>query len=123
MKKTLTANISGTVFHIEEDAYDKLNRYLGTIRARFSGSEGRDEIMADIEARIAELFQERLQGRQVVGIADVDHVIAVMGQPEDYADGEAGGGAMPPPTTDGRRRLFRAPDDSWVGGVFGGLAA
>ena len=123
MKKTLTANISGTVFHIEEDAYEKLNRYLGTIRARFSGSEGRDEIMADIEARIAELFQERLQGRQVVGIADVDHVIAVMGQPEDYADGEAGGGAMPPPPTDGRRRLFRDPEDCWVGGVFGGLAA
>ncbi|MBK6627949.1 MAG: PspC domain-containing protein [Flavobacteriales bacterium] len=124
MKKTLTANISGTVFHIEEDAYDKLNRYLGTIRARFSGSEGRDEIMADIEARIAELFQERLQGRQVVGIADVDHVIAVMGQPEDYADGEAGGGgAIPPPPTDGRRRLYRDPEDSWVGGVFGGLAA
>lgn len=123
MKKTLTANISGTVFHIEEDAYDKLHRYLGTIRARFSGSEGRDEIMADIEARIAELFQERLQGRQVVGIADVDHVITVMGQPEDYADGAESAGSAPPPPADGRRRLFRDPEDSWVGGVFGGLAA
>ncbi|MBV6403770.1 MAG: PspC domain-containing protein [Flavobacteriales bacterium] len=126
MKKTLTANISGTVFHIEEDAYDKLHRYLGTVRSRFSGSEGRDEIMADIEARIAELFQERLQGRQVVGIADVDHVIAVMGRPEDYADAGDGEGTTPPPPpppADGRRRLFRDPEDQWVGGVFGGLAA
>ena len=49
MKKTLTANISGTVFHIEEDAYAKLQRYLDTVRAQFSGSDGRDEIMADIE--------------------------------------------------------------------------
>jgi len=123
MKKTLTANISGTVFHIEEDAYDQLSRYLGTIRARFGGSEGRDEIMADIEARIAELFQERLQGRQVVGVPDVDHVIAVMGRPEDYVDGEPTGAPAPPPRTDGRRRLFRDPEDKWVGGVFGGLAA
>ena len=60
MKKTLTANISGTVFHIEEDAYEALNRYLGNIRSRFAGTAGRDDIMADIEARIAELFQERL---------------------------------------------------------------
>ncbi len=124
MKKTLTANISGTVFHIEEDAYEKLHRYLGTIRSRFSGSEGRDEIMADIEARIAELFQERLQGRQVVGIADVDHVIAVMGRPEDYADVADGESTTsPPPPHDERRRLFRDPEDCWVGGVFGGLAA
>ena len=84
MKKTLTANISGTVFHIEEDAYAKLQRYLDTVRAQFSGSDGRDEIMADIESRIAELFTERLVGRQVVTIDDVDHVIATMGQPEDY---------------------------------------
>ena len=56
MKKTLTANISGTVFHIEEDAYEQLSRYLNTIRGQFASTDGRDEIMADIEARIAELF-------------------------------------------------------------------
>ena len=83
MKKTLTANISGTVFHIEEDAYDRLQRYLSTIRAQFTGTDGREEIMADIEARIAELFTERLDGRrQVVNVDDVEHVIGIMGQPE-----------------------------------------
>jgi len=127
MKKTLTANISGTVFHIEEDAYDKLQRYLANIRAQFNGTEGRDEIMSDIEARIAELFNERLQGRQVVSIAAVDHVITVMGQPEDFGDGEP----VEPErtnepisgTSSKGKRFFRDPDDKWLGGVIGGLGA
>lgn len=129
MKKTLTANISGTVFHIEEDAYDKLQRYLGTIRGQFAGTEGRDEIMADIEARIAELFQERLDGkRQVVSLTDVDHVIGVMGQPEDYL-GEEGPtfsaeeqAAFSSTNGRGRKRLMRDTDDRWVGGVLSGIA-
>lgn len=132
MKKTVTANVSGTVFHIEEDAYDKLQRYLTGIRGTFTGSHGSDEIMADIEARIAELFSERLQGRQVVTLADVEHVMGVMGQPEDFASGAEGpgagadagpGSAPPPPTGPRHRRLFRDPDDHWVGGVLGGIAA
>lgn len=128
MKKTVTANIAGTVFHIEEDAYDQLQRYLAGIRANFSGSAGAKEIMADIEARIAELFSERLQGRDVVTPADVEHVMAVMGQPEDFADGTADGAAAAPPAfsaprSGGNKRFFRDPDDKWVGGVLGGLAA
>lgn len=128
MKKTFTANIAGTVFHIEEDAYDQLLRYLSGIRSNFSGSSGADEIMADIEARIAELFNERLQGREVVTLADVQHVEAVMGRPEDFGDGTTQDG----PTTGGsaaqagqrvHRRLMRDPDDKWVGGVLSGLAA
>ncbi|MCI1752815.1 MAG: hypothetical protein LKM36_08110 [Flavobacteriales bacterium] len=90
MKKTFTANLNGTVFHIEEDAYDQLQRYLANIRAKFSGSGEAEEIMADIEARVAELFHERLQGRQAVSMADVDHVKQVMGQPEDYVDSDPG---------------------------------
>lgn len=129
MKKTLTANISGTVFHIEEDAYETLQRYLGNIRAQFAGTDGREEIMADIEARIAELLNERLDGRrQVVSLADVEHVVAVMGQPEDFADGEAAqpdAGAPPPQAgfTRNYKRFYRDPEDKWVAGVLGGLAA
>ncbi|MEZ4755666.1 MAG: PspC domain-containing protein [Flavobacteriales bacterium] len=132
MKKTLTANISGTVFHIEEDAYDRLHRYLNTIRGQFTGSDGREEIMADIESRIAELFTERLDGRrQVVSIDDVEHVIGIMGQPEDYVMGEGqrqqeqtsgqAGSAYSGPTAG--KRFFRHPEDKWVGGVLGGLGA
>ncbi|MBS1581130.1 MAG: PspC domain-containing protein [Bacteroidetes bacterium] len=129
MKKTFTANISGTVFHIEEDAYDQLQRYLANVRAKFSGSSGSDEIMADIEARIAELFHERLQGRQVVTTADVDHVKGVMGQPEDFEGSDEGPASSAADTASAplggprRKRLFRDPDDHWVGGVIGGLAA
>ncbi|MEO8067932.1 MAG: PspC domain-containing protein, partial [Flavobacteriales bacterium] len=129
MKKTVTANISGTVFHIEEDAFLKLGRYLDSIRAKFTGTDGREEIMTDIEARIAELFQQRLEGRNVVSIADVEHVIGIMGQPEDYETDEqataggagAGSGGNDPTRT--RKRLFRDPDDNWLGGVLGGVAA
>ncbi|MBP7408319.1 MAG: PspC domain-containing protein [Flavobacteriales bacterium] len=130
MKKTLTANINGTVFHIEEDAYDTLQRYLANIRAQFAGTEGRDEIMSDIEARIAELFNERLDGRsQVVTLADVEHVATIMGQPEDFADGEPAAGPDSAPEERGApvkrtyKRFFRDPEDKWVGGVLGGLGA
>ncbi len=127
MKKTVNANIAGSVFHIEEDAYEQLQRYLGGIRANFSGSAGADEIMADIEARIAELFSERLQGRSVVTLMDVQHVESVMGRPEDFAgeEGEKQSATPPPPpqaTYTGRKRLFRDPEDKWIGGVLSGLA-
>ncbi len=130
MKKTLTANISGTVFHIEEDAYEQLSRYLNTIRGQFASTDGRDEIMADIEARIAELFTDLLGGtRSVVTIADVEQVIRTMGRPEDYADGGTEQGHSGTQQENGyqqgygRKRLFRHPVDKWVGGVLGGIAA
>lgn len=128
MKKTLTANISGTVFHIEEDAYEALQRYLTSIRSQFAGSPGEDEIMGDIEARIAELFTERLVGRgQVVSMSDVEHIVSVMGQPEDYlGDDEhepaASAGSSAGPSGQQRKRLFRDLEDRWVGGVLSGLA-
>ncbi len=124
MKKTVTANLSGSVFHIEEDAYDRLQRYLGSIREKFRGSGSTDDIMSDIEARVAELFTERLVGRNVVTMEDVEHVEATMGRPEDFAGEEA--------TSDGapkakgprvHRRLLRDTEDKWVAGVLSGLAA
>ncbi|MBL0045463.1 MAG: PspC domain-containing protein [Flavobacteriales bacterium] len=127
MKKTVTANIAGTVFHVEEDAYEQLQRYLAGIRANFSGSAGAEDIMSDIEARIAELFTERMVGRNVVSIADIQHVESVMGRPEDFA-GENDGGSTTSsgptaPTGKAQRRFLRDTDDKWVGGVIGGLAA
>ncbi len=56
MNKTVTINISGIVFHIDETAYDKLKQYLSAIRSYFQNTEGKDEIMMDIESRIAEIF-------------------------------------------------------------------
>ena len=86
MKKTITVNIGGYAFTIEEDAYQSLLTYLKTIESFFQIEEGGDEILSDIEARIAELFNERLgQGRQVVEEADVQEIKLIMGEPEQYA--------------------------------------
>ncbi len=126
MKKTVTANIAGTVFHIEEDAYEQLQRYLAGIRANFSGSASAEEIMADIESRVAELFTDLLKGRDVVTLADVQQVQGVMGRPEDFA-GDSEGTEQPdrtpplPPLPRKHKRLFRDPEDKWVGGVLSGL--
>ena len=66
MNKTVTINISGIIFHIEEDAYESLSKYLSAIKGYFSSTEGGNEIMTDIEARIAELLQQSLNaGKQV----------------------------------------------------------
>ncbi len=128
MNKTVNINLSGVIFHIEEDAYLKLHSYLTTIKGYFSESEGRDEIMADIENRIAEMLSERVSDRkQVVLMTDVDHVIGVMGKPEDFA-GEKSSADEPAkssPFSSGasgrRRRLFRDPDNKILGGVCSGI--
>jgi phage shock protein PspC (stress-responsive transcriptional regulator) len=132
MNKTVTINISGIIFHIEEDAYEKLGIYLRTVRSRFSEEDGRDDIMADIESRIAEILGERVgPSKQVVLMADVDHVIALMGEPEVISDQEekAGADAGAKTKTDEpnneeperRRRLYRDPEDRVIGGVCSGL--
>ena len=85
MNKTVNINLAGVFFHIDEDAYAKLQRYLSAIKRSFAGVTGEDEIIADIEARISELFSDRLKDdRQVIGMTELDEVITIMGQPEDY---------------------------------------
>lgn len=89
MNKTISVNIAGFAFTIEEHAYEKLSRYLESIKKNFKNESDCDEIMADIEARIAELFQEKLTDRKEVIIeSDVEYVTSVMGQPEDYVSDE-----------------------------------
>ncbi|GGW60834.1 phage shock protein C (PspC) family protein [Winogradskyella epiphytica] len=126
MNKTVNINLAGIFFHIDEDAYLKLSRYLEAIKRSFTDSQGRSEIIADIEARIAELFSERIQNdRQVVGLKLVDEVIAIMGQPEDYlVDDEIfedEPSSQYNQKSSSTRRLFRDTDNSYVGGVSAGL--
>ena len=86
MKRTITMNLGGTIFLIEEDAYDMLSKYLSTIKGYFKNSESRDEIMSDIELRIAEMLQEKVNKiKQAIMMLDVENVIVVMGKPEDIA--------------------------------------
>jgi phage shock protein PspC (stress-responsive transcriptional regulator) len=128
MNKTVTINISGIIFHIEEDAYEKLGNYLRTVRNRFSEEDGRDEIMTDIESRIAEILNERVgPSKQVVLLLDVDHVISLMGEPDAISDKEekeetkSTNEDSHSSNPNRRRRLYRDTDDRVIGGVCSGL--
>lgn len=132
MNKTVTINISGIIFHIEEDAYEKLSKYLNTIKGYFTSNESGNEIIADIEARIAELLQAKVTPfKQVILMADVDEVINALGKPEEFVDGEATGSTESSSKQSEshsqhsgpvKRRLFRDPDDKAIGGVCAGVA-
>ena len=129
MKETVNINISGMVFHIDVDAYEILRNYLEKIKSYFSNSEEGEEIMADIETRIAELFNENInEQKQVVNQKDVERVMEIMGRPEQYAqeedmEEEAKGPQERAEKSRIRKRLFRDPDDRVLGGVASGIAA
>ena len=130
MNKTVTINISGIIFHIEEDAYDSLSKYLSTIKGYFSKTDGGNEIMSDIEARIAELLQARINvSKQVILMNDVEHVMNIMGKPEEFGaeQGKEENTAKEDYAEYSeqkiKRRLFRNPDEKAIGGVCSGLAA
>jgi len=127
MKKTLTVNISGQVFHIDEDAYSVLSDYLQSIKQHFAKTKGGDEIFTDIEARIAEMLRERLvDNKQVITIEDISQVIKTIGEPSEF-----GGDEFEEQPTSGSqtqtgkstKRLYRDPEDAMLGGVCSGLAA
>lgn len=126
MKKTLTINLWGQVFHIDEDAYEFLQNYLSSLENRFSGSAEGKEIMGDVESRIAELLREKLgTSRQVVNMDDVNYAIGIIGMPEDF---EETGDEKSSTTSDKKqkgntKRLYRNSEDRILGGVGGGLAA
>ncbi|MBD43948.1 MAG: hypothetical protein CMC65_01720 [Flavobacteriaceae bacterium] len=124
MNKTVNLNLAGTFFHIDEDAFGKLSRYLDAIRRSFLDLNGQDEIIKDIEARISELFSEKIEDiSQVITMKKLDEVIAVMGQPEDYMIDEE---IFDDPSPDQKskalkKQLFRDTDDKFIAGVSSGL--
>lgn len=123
MNKTVNINLGGFFFHIDEDAYQKLGRYFEAIKKSLS-VEARDEIMSDIESRISELFSEKLDhSKQVLSLKDVDDVIAIMGQPEDYKiEGEEATQANYNYTSSNyTKKLYRDKDTGIVAGVCSGL--
>ena len=116
MKKTININLAGFVFYIDEDAYETLQKYLNNIRTYLGNTEGREEIIDDIESRIAELFSEKQ--KQVITLVEVNEIIEVMGQPEDYmTEEEFEETTFQQPN----KRLFRDPDNTVLGGVCSGV--
>src|SRR3990170_3096246 len=85
MKKNISINISGIIFHIEEDGYETLKKYLDSINRYFSTFEDSSEILADIESRIAEIFLSKLnEEKQIITSDDVNTLIATMGSVSDF---------------------------------------
>ncbi len=145
MKKNITINLCGRLFQIDEDAYEVLQKYIESLRSYFGRQEGGDEIADDIEARIAELFDElRQQGVEAITIDHVKDIITRIGKPEQLA----GGGDDDNPNDNvnsghkydsfhsaaegireevrsrtAGKKLYRNPKDKMLAGVLSGLAA
>ncbi|GAA4496933.1 hypothetical protein GCM10023172_11100 [Hymenobacter ginsengisoli] len=143
MKKNISINLQGIIFHIEDDGYDVLSRYLQEVKAHFASYQGHEEIVADIEGRIAELFAARLSvTKQVITLQDVEEMTAKMGRVSDFntspdededtytepvaAGAGAGpafaGGPAPTPADTEPRRLYRDLAHRKIAGVCAGLA-
>jgi len=122
MNKTLDINIANQIFHIDEYAYRILKKYLDDIRIYLSEEESCDEIIQDIEARIAELFIERMiSDKQVINTSDVEEVIKVMGQPEDYNLSEEEN-TNSYKSANAEKKLYRDRDSAYISGICAGMA-
>lgn len=122
MNKTLTVNIGGSIFHIDENAFHKLDQYLNTIKQSIPLEE-RDEVTHDIEIRIAELFSERLNDtNQVITVTDVQEIISIMGNPEDYVLEDDNEFSKQESRYRKQGKLYRDGEKAMVGGVLAGLA-
>ena len=123
MKITVSINLGGFSFNIDEDAYAELKRYLKNLELHFAGEESSSEILSDIESRMSELFRAKLTTyKQVINIEDVHQIIKVLGTPEDISENDG------PSTRDkfsspGYHRMYRDPDHRVIGGVCAGMAA
>lgn len=124
MKKVININFQGGIVPIEESAFETLKKYTDSLRQHFAGEEGRDEIINDIEIRIAELFGERLkQGEACITDEDVNNIINSMGRPEDFdLDNEPQAQQTVYNTANGsQKRLYRDENHKILGGVCSGL--
>ncbi|TDQ15224.1 phage shock protein C (PspC) family protein [Algoriphagus boseongensis] len=140
MKKTISINISGILFHIEEDGYDTLRKYLDAINKHFSGYKDSKEIISDIENRIAEIFLSNLKNnKQVITAENVDKLIEKMGtiadftsieeeevevkEEENYSQDDFYKYVTPPGSeTGGYKKLKRLENKKILGGVCAGIA-
>lgn len=141
MKKNISINIGGIIFHIEEDGYDKLKNYLDSVNKYFSSFEDSKEIIDDIEGRIAEIFLSKLdEGKQIINQEDVNDLIATMGTTKDFeasienepevkgeepaeeAKEETKEEVPPKADAEKARRLYRDNKRKVIGGVAAGIA-
>lgn len=132
MKKNISINISGIIFHIEEDGYEHLKSYLESINQYFASFDDNHEIIADIEGRIAEIFLSKLnEGKQVITKDDIEALITTMGsvkdfqsieEPEEETSNKQHSHQSQSTSNKGERKLFRDANRKVLGGVCSGLS-
>lgn len=121
MNKSISISLGGFAFFIEDDAYEQLQKYIEAVKQSLLPDDDVNEIINDIETRIAELFKEYLgTGREVINTLDVSKIIEVLGTPEQFEsfDEEA-------PKTERitkQKKLYRDTDDKFISGVCGGIS-
>lgn len=121
MNKTTNIHLAQTLFSLDENAYSLLKNYLDNLERLFKNTEGAKDILEDIEARIAELFTDLKKDElYVISVEDVEQVIETLGTPEDLAGEEETNETSS--SYNGTKKLFRDPDDRFLGGVAGGLS-
>ena len=121
MNKTININLSSVFFYVNESAYLLLTSYITKLEKAFDETEGKDEILADVEARIAELFQEKkVHTNYVINEDDVTAVINILGQPEDFLSKEDDD-LLEETKYTLKKKLFRDPDNKYIGGVASGF--
>ena len=133
MKKIININLSGRVIPIEDSAYESLQRYIESLRRYFANEEGRDEIINDIESRVAELMNDKVRkGAAAITDADIEEIINSMGRIEDFEEVDAADNKASAEQTAGaytqtqtkrpKSRLYRDANDKLLGGVCAGIA-
>ena len=123
MKLTISINLGGYSFNIDEDAYVELKGYLRSLEHHFASEESCSEILSDIEARISEIFRTKTTAyKQVITIEDVLQAISIMGAPEDISENDKKTN-RDKFASRGYHRLYRDPDNRIIGGVCAGIGA
>ncbi len=138
MKKTTSIHIKGINFIIEEEAYETLKNYMNRLSQKLANTEGKEEIIEDIELRVAELFTAELQGNKaVIEQKDVDKTIALLGEPEQYIEeDESSTDSKSSDSQSGQahgenrgeyegkeKKLYRDMENASIAGVCSGLSA
>ncbi len=127
MTQTISINLGGLLFHIDDEAYKILQSYLKSVEKQFVDETEKKEIISDIEARLAELFEERIDRKKdLISTPDVKAVMAIMGEPHDFVDEEE-----PQPSKKKKyyrskrtsKRMYRDVDDRILGGVCSGIGS
>lgn len=122
MNKTTSIRLGGQLFHIDEIAYARLESYLASLKTHFAGYDAQQEILSDIEQRLAELFHARITpASPSITQQDVEEVIAQVGTPDQFDDATEQTHTSSTQRTE--RKLYRDPDTAVLYGVCSGLAA